>query len=134
MSDYRHPLTGHGEGCLCPRCDEVAVTISRTELERLQKAASGNINRFVNIAHELAECINKTSLHEHVKYPMAVFGLAMELLKEFRKLNNMPPLFTSNRFYMMRDALWDVGLCPWCRSVASSKCPSYCQIEPRRAP
>lgn len=40
MSNYRHPLTGHGEGCLCRRCDEVAVTISRTEYSQLLAEAA----------------------------------------------------------------------------------------------
>jgi len=34
---YRHPLTGHGKDCLCPRCEEVAVTLSRTEYEQLKR-------------------------------------------------------------------------------------------------
>lgn len=110
MSNYRHPLTGHGEGCLCPRCDEVAVIIGRTEYEQLQHASSGNMRRLLFIADELTKAIVNEPLNG-LRYPMAVYGMAREFQKELKKETRLPPLIHDNNFYMMRDALWDMSKC-----------------------
>lgn len=108
MSDYRHPLTGHGEGCLCPNCDEVPVTIGRSEYERLLKAASGNILRLLYIADDLSNAIVNEPARG-VQYPVAVYGMAVEFRKELKRETRLPPLFTPPDFYMMRDAVWNVS-------------------------
>lgn len=122
MSDYRHPLTGHGEGCLCPRCDEVPVTIGRSEYERLLKATSGNILRLLAIADDLTHAIVHNEHRDGVRYPVAVYGMAAELRKELKRETRLPPLFTPPDFYMMRDAVW----------IVSKRTVNLCATEPWR--
>lgn len=84
-SHYRHPLTGHGEGCLCPRCDERAITISVTEYEELQRQVP---TRLVALADRLSRLVVADEVKPGQGLPNELWEAALQVREALKEAND----------------------------------------------